>query len=115
MMKIFGVIALLAALLAIGLGLYIMFHQAGNKAIAQRNLERVKAETEALAAAPPSPARNAQLQQLNDQFLNFGGMNAEADQNLTTGLIILVGGVFVGFTGLALLAISLFRKSTMPS
>jgi hypothetical protein len=109
-MKILGAIALLIAFLAVGFGLFVMIHNAQNKALAQRNLARIQSETEALQATPRGPLQDAQLQQLHDQFLNFGGMNAEADQNLVIGLVTLLAGVAVGFAGVVLLAIGLFRR-----
>jgi hypothetical protein len=109
-MKIFGALALALSLFIVGFGLFVMIHNASNKAIAQRNLARVEAQTRALQALPPGPRTDAQVQHLHDQFLEFGGMNAEANTNLMIGLVSLLGGVGVGFVGVVLLAIGLFMK-----
>jgi hypothetical protein len=110
-MKIFGALALLISLLAAGFGLFVLIHNANNKVIAQRNLARIEAETQALKSTPRGALQDLQVQQLHDQFLNFGGMNAEADKNLTVGLVTLIGGVVIGFVGIVLLALGIFRRA----
>jgi hypothetical protein len=108
-MKILGALALIVSLLLVGFGLFVLLHNANQKAIAQRNLARIKSETEALKSIPRGPQQDAQLQVLYDQFLDFGGMNAQANTNLTIGLVTLLGGVAVGFAGAVLLAVGIFR------
>lgn len=107
---VLGAIGLILGLLVAGVGVVVMMHSAKNQAIAERNLDRIKAEADSFSGRPQSPMRDHRIMQMYDEQMTFGGMKAETERNLMIGLGSFVVGLFFAIGGGVVLLIGILWR-----